>query len=152
MRIARFAIVGALALAGCQTDAPTASGSPEITVTGARPEQVKPLLLNSALNRGMKLRSDTTYQLTFERPWGGAVQSALVGALISTNAGNVTERLSFSIAEANGGTRVVLDRYMVKVGSFGREDVTLANGPAPGLEPVQATLDQMAPSMQPNHR
>lgn len=151
MRRAAILALAAI-LANCQTDAPTASGSPEITVPGARPEQIKPLLLNSALNMGMKLRNDTPYQLTFERPWGGAVQSAVVGALLSTNAAGATERLSFSITETGGGTRIVLDRYMVKVGSFGREDATLANGPAPGLEPVQATLDRMAHSLQPDRR
>jgi hypothetical protein len=56
--------------------------------------------------------------------------------------------MTFSFAQVPAGTRVVLDRYMVRTGSFGREEVSLANGPAPGLEPVQTTLDQMAGSLQ----
>jgi hypothetical protein len=102
-----------------------------------------------ALNRGLKMRGDTAYQVTFERPWGNQVGAAIVGALISTDASSVVERLTFSIAEAGNGTRIVLDRYMVKVGKFGREDVSLANGPAPGLDRLQATLDEMAPSLTP---
>lgn len=138
----------AMTLAGCQTDSspPTASGSPEITVTGAKPEQVKPRLVNAAMNRGLKLKNDTAYQITFERPWGGAAGSAIVGALISTDAGPVVERLTFSIADTGDGTRVVLDRYMVKSGRFGREDVSPANNGL-GLDPLQTVLDGIAPSL-----
>lgn len=143
-----LAAIAALTLTGCQTNgSPTASGSPEITVSG-RPEQVKPAIVNAAMNRGMKLKGDTLYQATFERPWGSTVGSIVVGALISTDAGAVVERMTFSFAQVPAGTRVVLDRYMVRTGSFGREEVSLANGPAPGLEPVQTTLDQMAGSLQ----
>lgn len=147
MRLA-LATIAALALVGCQTNAnPTASGSPEITIAG-RPEQVKPAIVNAALNRGMKLKGDTAYQATFERPWGNTVGAAVVGALISSDASPAVERMTFSFTEVPAGTRVVLDRYMVKTGSFGREQVSLANGPAPGLEPVQTTLDQISSSLQ----
>lgn len=145
------AILLCAALAGCQTEAPTASGSPEITVSG-RPEQVKPAVVNAALNRGMKMKGDTAYQATFERPWGGTVGSHLVGTMLSSDMSPAVERMTFSFADTGSGTRVVLDRYMVRAGAYGKEQITLANGAAPGLEPVQATLDQIAAALPPARR
>ncbi len=139
-RVAMVAVC--LALAGCQTETASPSGSPEVTLRGVKPAQVKPQIVNAALNSGLKLRGDSDYQLTFERPWGGVVGSVAVGALLSTNAAPAVERLAFSIADTGTGTRVVLDRYMVKVGSFGREDVNPANNGL-GLEPLQTTLDKV---------
>lgn len=146
MRVILGSALAALLLAGCQTDAATPSGSPEITVSG-RPDQVKPAVVNAALNRGMKMRGDTAYTATFERPWGGTAGSHLVGTMLSSDLSPAIERMTFSFAEAGSGTRVVLDRYMVRAGRYGKEQITLANGAAPGLEPVQATLDQIAASL-----
>jgi hypothetical protein len=147
MRVFGVAIA-ALMLAGCQTDQrPTASGSPEITIAGAKSDQVKPLIVNAGMNRGMKLKNDTPYQITFEQPWGGSVASA---ALADAMVGASLERLTFSVAESGTGTRVVLDRYMVRA-RYGREEVSPANNGL-GTESLQAILDSMAPSLQPARR
>ncbi len=148
MRIAAIAALAALSLAGCQTDTrPSASGSPEVTITGARPEQVKPLIVNAGLNRGFKLKNDTPYQITFEQPWGGSLVSQAVGdAMIGAS----LERLTFSVAEISGSTRVVLDRYMVRQ-RYGREEVSPANTYL-GTESLQGILDSMTPSLQPVRR
>jgi len=138
-----------LSLTGCQTDAPaTASGSPEVTISGVTPEQVKPQIVSGALNRGLKLKSDSAYQLTFERPWGGQVGAALVGTLVSTDGSAAVERLTFSIADVGGSTRIVAERYMVKIGSFGREVVNPANNGL-GLEPLQSVLESVTASVRP---
>jgi hypothetical protein len=145
MRILGMLLLSA-SLAGCQTAGqPTASGSPETTIAGARPEQVKPLLVNAAMNRGLKLKTDTAYSITFERPWGGSLASqALADAMV----GVTVERLTFSVAETpDGGTRVVVDRYSVKQ-RYGREEASPANNGL-GAENLQAMLDQMAPSLSP---
>lgn len=132
-----------LMLGACQTDtAATASGRPEVTIKRLKPEQVKPQLVNAMLNDGGRLKGDSPYLVTFERPWGNAAGAALVGALLSADASSAVERLSFSIADAGDGTRIVVDRYMVKVGSFGREDVNPANNGL-GLEPLQSVLDRV---------
>ncbi len=136
-----FAVALAVGLSACQTDTPTASGSPEVTLRGLKPQQVKPQVVTAALNNGLRLTGDTEYQLTFERPWGGLVGQAIVGPLISANS-KVSERLTFAMADVGGGTRVVADRYMVKVGAFGREEANPANM-APGLEPLQTTLEKV---------
>ncbi|WP_298876821.1 hypothetical protein [uncultured Bradyrhizobium sp.] len=130
-------------LAGCQTDSATPSGRPEVTIRNMKPEQVKPQLINAMINEGGRLRNDSTYLVTFERPWGNAAGAALVGALVSTYGASAVERLSFSIADAGNGTRIVVDRYMVTVGYFGREDASPANNGL-GLEPLQQVLDRVA--------
>ncbi len=107
------------------------------------PDQAKPKLVNAMLNDGRRLKSETPYQVVFEKPWGNVVGAAVVGALVSTDASSAVERLSLYIAEVDGVTRIVADRYMVKVGAFGREDVNPANNGL-GLEPLQQVLDRAA--------
>ena len=136
------AIFCGLLLTGCQTETATPSGRPEFTIAKLKPEQVKPQLVNAMLNDGGRLKSDTPYLVVFERPWGNVVGAAVVGALISTDASSAVERLSFSITNSGDGTRIVADRYMVRVGTFGREDVTPANNGL-GLEPLQSVLDRV---------
>jgi hypothetical protein len=128
-------------LAGCQTDSSASSGHLEVTIQNMMPEQVKPQLVNAMINEGGRLRNDSTYLVTFERPRGDAASAALIGALVSTEGVSAIERLAFSIAEARNGTRIVVDRYMVTVGSFGREDIRPAN--SFGLEPLQHVLDRV---------
>jgi hypothetical protein len=142
------AIIGfSLLLTGCQTDGPpTASGSPEITIAGARPEQVKPRIVSAMMNSGVRLKSDSAYLLVFERKWGNAIASSIIGVVRNSDGSDTMENLNFSIADVGTGTRVVLDRYMVKIGGFGRESTTQANN-AIGLDSLQATLDQMAPAL-----
>jgi hypothetical protein len=150
MRILGIVALGAaLALAGCQTEgAGTASGSPEITIPGARPDQVKPRIVGAMMNSGARLKSDSDYLMVFERKWGNAVASATVGILLNSDGSDTMEQLHFSIADTGSGTRVVLDRYMTKVGAFGRESksTTPANN-AIGLDSLQGTLDAMAPTL-----
>ena len=124
----KFALVIACAvLTGCQTESATPSGRHEVTIQSMNPDQAKPKLVNAMLNDGRRLKSETPYQVVFEKPWGNVVGAAVVGALVSTDASSAVERLSLYIAEVDGGTRIVADRYMVKVGAFGREDVNPAN-------------------------
>lgn len=147
MRRFVLAVSATLILAGCQTATPTASGSPEVTIRGVPPDRAKPQIVNAILNQGLRIRNDTAYQIITERKWGGHAGAALAGALITNDASDVIERLSFSIAEANGGTRVVLDRYMVRYPGTGRESVTPANGTV-YLDNLQATLDAIAATVR----
>jgi hypothetical protein len=57
-----------------------------------------------------------------------------------------TERLVFSMSDGGSGTRVVLDRYMVRTSRGGKEYVTPANY-APDAEKLQDILDSVAPSL-----
>ncbi len=128
-------------LAACQTTtANTPSGRPEITLQGVKPERVKPQIVNAMINQGARLKSDSAYQLTFERPWGQ--HGAVIGALLSADGSGAIERLTFSITDSGGGSRVVLDRSMVLIRGFGREDATPAGPNPPGMEPSQEVLEK----------
>jgi hypothetical protein len=135
-------VIAALFLAGCQTDTPTASGSPEVTIRGVRPDQAKPQLVNAILNKGLRIKSDSPYQIVTERQMGGIGGAAVLGALLTSDASDVIERFSFSIAEAGGGTRIVLDRYMVKYPGTGRESA-IQNNKSIAADNLQATLDSL---------
>src|SRR5437764_9169032 len=98
-----------------QTDtSTTASGSPEIIVSGARPETVKPKIINAVLDLGMTLKNDTPIEVTAERPWKMTPESGVVTLLPDLDGSAVVERRTFSMTDSSGGTRVMLDRYMVR--------------------------------------
>jgi hypothetical protein len=131
-----------LSVAGGLPDGNRRNAERQAAIKRLKPDQVKPQLVNAVINDGGRLKSDSPYLVVFERPWGNAVGAVVVGALLSADASGAVERLSFSIADTGDGTRVVADRYMVKVGSFGREDVNPANNGL-GLEPLQSVLDRV---------
>lgn len=134
-------------LPGCQTDTPTAaSGSPEIMVKGVRAEAVKPMIIAAALNQGMTLKSHTPIEVTVERPWEITAAKGITAPLVDLDGTSRTERLTFSMADSGSGTRIVLDRYMVRTSRPGKEYVSPAND-APGLEKLQTILDAVAPSL-----
>lgn len=146
MRILLVLCCSAL-LVGCQTEgAGKASGSPEITVSGSKPEQVKARIVGAMMNSGARLKSDSAYLLVFERKWGNLLAASTIGVLRNSDGSDTMEQLHFSIADTGAGTRVVVDRYMTKVGAFGRESTTPANN-ALGLDSLQGMLDQMAPAL-----
>jgi len=120
-------------LGGCQMGSqPTASGSPEITVQQQKPDQVRLKLVNLLLSQGRRLniRGNSSYQVEFERK----------------RAGDVIERLSFSMAEIGTGTRIVVDRYIVRYSLSGRESTDPANN-VPSLDDLQTMLDNMLPAL-----
>jgi hypothetical protein len=142
------AMLFGLVLNGCQTDTmTTASGSPEVTVRGTRPETVKPKIINAAQDLGMTLKHETPIEVTLERPWQVNAGPNVVASLASLDGSSQLERFTFSVADSGGGTRIVLDRYMVRVSRQGKEYVSLAND-APGAEKLQGILDSVAPSLE----
>jgi hypothetical protein len=137
----------AFALPGCQTDtSTTASGSPEIIVNGARPESVKPKIINAVLDLGMTLKNDTPIEVTVERPWKVTPEPGVITSFAELDGPAIVERLTFSLTDSSGGTRVTLDRYIVRTSRLGKEYVKPANN-APGVEKLQAILDAVAPSL-----
>jgi hypothetical protein len=132
------------ALQSCQTDtSTTASGSPEIIVRGARPEAVKPRIIDAAFGLGLTLKNDTAIEVTMERPWETKARGDLLPPLANLEGASV-ERLVFSMTDSGSGTRVVLDRYLVRTSRVGREFVTPANF-VPDAEKLQDILDSVEP-------
>ena len=100
-----LALAAALALGGCMTTAVnTPSGSPEATVRGAKPDKVRTAIMNAALNRGLRMKSDSANMLVFERP----TTNVAADILLSTRAGgSPADRMRFTLVEIPEGTRVV---------------------------------------------
>lgn len=121
----KFAVAAILMplMASCASSPPpqTASGRPEVTIHGWRPDQAKSALVNAALNRHMLIKSDSPYQLVVERP----TQNIAASVLLSTPAhGPPVERYSFAIAEVSGGTRIVADATFVSNAGTAFENAT----------------------------
>ena len=94
----------------------------------------------------MTPKNDTPIEVTAERPWKMTPESGVVTLLPDLDGSAVVERRTFSMTDSSGGTRVMLDRYMVRTSRLGKEYVKPANN-APGLEKLQAMLDSVAPSL-----
>ena len=50
-------------------------------MSGARPETVKPKIINALLDLGMTLKNDTPIEVTAERPWKIAPEPGLITLL-----------------------------------------------------------------------
>lgn len=113
-----LALAATLGLAGCQTaQMDTASGGPEVTIRGARPDQIKPAIVSAMLNTRLRIKSDTQYSLVFEKQ----DDSVMMAALFGTGYGPPVHRVSFAIAEVPGGTRVVADSVIISNAGSGYE-------------------------------
>lgn len=136
-----FLLLSAFMMAACaNTEHRTPSGSPEVTILGVRPEQVKPALVNLALNKRLRIKSDSPYLLVVEKETQNIAASILLASRYDTS---VIERTSFSVAEVPGGTRVVADStFITNSGSaFERPSIGRAALNTPEL---QAFLDELA--------
>lgn len=146
---AKFAAIclSFIGLTACQTVKPpaTASGRPEVTIPGASAAQVKPLLLSKTIDKGYRIIKDDAYSLTFEKP----TDNMAAAILLSTNAGGPpTQRVTFTIAELGGATRVVADMAFVSNAGMAFERRTDVSSGAAAPQ-VQAFLDEVAAQATP---
>ena len=136
-----------IGLTACQTVKPpaTASGRPEVTISGVTPAQVKPVLVNKTIDKGYRIVKDDAYSLTFEKPSDSFAANVFLG----TRAGGPpVQRVSFTIAEVGGATRVVADAALVSNAGMAFEQRTDVSSGA--LAPqVQGFLDEVAAQAAP---
>lgn len=142
--LAALAAVVAAGLAGCQTAVDTASGSPEVTIPGIRPDQVKPVIVGQMLNTRLRIKTDTQYSLVFEKP----EENIGMNVLFATGFGPPVHRVNFAIAEVPGGTRIVADSSTISNSGTAFERKTgwyVEFGP----ERLQAMLNNIESSVAP---
>jgi hypothetical protein len=146
--LAIFGLGIGLLAGGCMTagsGAPqTASGSPEVTMRGVAPDRAKAALMNAVLNRGLRVKSDTTYSLVVEQP----TRNTAASILNTTNSGVApVERVSFAITPIAGGTRIVADSsFVTKPGTAFEENTPNSAWKAYGPAELQALLSEAAAS------
>lgn len=145
MRIlAIFGLGLGLLAGGCMTSgsAPTASGSPEVTMR-APPDRAKAALMNVVLNRGLRVKSDSAYSLIVEQE----TKSTAARVLTATDSSTPVERVSFNIAPVAGGTRIVADSsYVTKPGTAFEQQVPNSAWKVFGPAQLQSLLDEAAAS------
>lgn len=136
-------VAGLPLLAACQTAKPpaTASGRPEVTITGnVDPARVKALLLTKMIDRGFRLVKDDPFSLTMDKTSDSFGAQLLLG----TPAGDPpVARVTYTIAPIGDTVRVVADMAVVQNAGMAFEkriDVS-QSGESPK---VQGYLDQVA--------
>lgn len=105
-------LAAAIALATAVTISAPAiaqSGRAEITIP-AQINLVKPQLINEMLNRGYYIQADTPYLITFDKVSDNFGANLLFG----TRGGGVPHaRVTYSMAEINGQTRIMADAALI---------------------------------------
>lgn len=101
------------ALAACQSTAArtsTASGRPEVTISGKPLPAIKGALLSRMLDNGYRVTRDDASTLTVEKEASGV----LAPLLLSTPAGGSPNvRIVYTFAEIGWATRVVADMAII---------------------------------------
>ena len=136
-------------LVGGLTQTPqTASGSPEIVVRGAKPDRVKAALVNAALNRHLRMKSDSANMVVFERETTNIAASVLLSTRMS---GAPVDRMSFTLVDVPEGTRVVaFGGFVSNAGTGFEQGNTGASAPAfnDELNSILAEISASAPPQQ----
>jgi hypothetical protein len=121
--------------------AQTPSRSPEVTVKAA-PDRAKVALMNAVLNRGLRVKSDSTFSLVVEQETRSGVGQVLSAG---SGAAKPVERVSFAITAVAGGTRIVADSsYVIKPGTAFEENTPNSAWKVFGPAELQALLNEVA--------
>lgn len=120
------------------------SGRAEISIP-ATANAIKPQLINEMLNKGYSVMADTPYMITFDRVADNLGAMFLFGTRYG---GAPHARISFTMAEINGSTRIVADAALI--GNAGtaferRNDMNSGNE----REEVQQLLNTVASRVMP---
>ncbi len=94
-------------LVGCVTPPQrlsTPTGKPEVTIQGAKVEEVKNALTTVAMDWGYTVKSVTDYLAVYEKANTNALSNALLGSRYD---GQTFYRLSYSLADVGNAVRVV---------------------------------------------
>lgn len=131
-----------LSLVACQTVKPpaTASGRPEVSIAGAKPEQVKALLVSKMLDKGYRLAKDDSFNVTFEKVSDNLAANILFGTRAG---GNPVVRVNYTIADLSGSVRVVADLAIISNAGMAFENRTDVSAGAEAPK-VQAFLETVA--------
>ncbi len=135
-----------LGLVGCAAPVKhlTPSGKPEVTIQGTTPSKVGAYLTNEMLNLGYNITKQSDFLLSFDRPVDNAFAAAMLGSKYDSTP---NARVSYTMAEVSGATRVVADlRFVTNPGSaFERFTDAYHNADS---KKFQGLLDQAKANLQ----
>src|ERR1700736_4439926 len=91
---------------GCAAQGPplkTASGRPEVFISGVSPQKVRAAIIDRGMAGGWTLERETENSIAFIKQVDNVMASVLLG---STYDPNVMDRVRFTTIALNGGTKV----------------------------------------------
>lgn len=112
MRVIFALLFLAFGVAGCVTTVEhnTASGRPEVTVK-APPDAVKSVVIGVLMNLGYTIRTDSQFQVVFERDPNNVLASVLLGSQYDSR---ILVRISVAFMQSGQTTRVIADFNLVR--------------------------------------
>jgi hypothetical protein len=98
-------VLFALLIAGCATGPPltTASGHPEVTISGVAAQKVQGAVIERGMSKGWILERQTENAITFLRPTNNALASILLASNYDTN---VKERIRYTTVSVGGAVKL----------------------------------------------
>ena len=144
-RIWRVVLLGAAATA-CATAQPrlsTPSGRPEITIAGATRQAVANYIADSAAAKGFTIVEMTDSRVRMENQ-GGMREALLIGSSFNTTP---VYRYTYTLLDAAGGVRVLLDSKLVTIPPSVFETPTNFAQGRPAKE-LQSSLERMRESFE----
>lgn len=135
MRVFWIAFGAMLALAGCQTTMPTASGKPEILVAAVA-QDAKAAIVGTYVNLGASLLKDTDFQVVLQEAGMSPAAKALFGP-------GMDYRMTFTFLAQGDKTRIVGEGALITRSGTAFEQSLPTNANAPG-ERMQFVLQQIA--------
>lgn len=135
-------------LASCATVPPmqTASGRPEVTITGVDKKQIINTIANDFVNAGCQIRSMNDFSIVVGRESQNLAANLLLGSKYDPT---VEERTSFQLLDTQGGVRVLGNiSFITNPGSAFEKPVDLSTGKG-GTE-VQGYLERLRASFAGN--
>ena len=124
----------------------TASGRPEVTITNATPEKIKPVLVSEMANAGYRISKDTPYELAFDKPVQNLAMAALLGSRYDSQP---NARITYTFAQIGKDTRVIGDVAVITNPGSAFERRTELNNGVDAYD-LQTGLQRLSAAMNPN--
>jgi hypothetical protein len=138
----KIGILFLLWFSACANQGPpiqTASGRPEVFISGVPPQRVRATIIDRAVGRGWTLERETDNGIAFTKPTDNMMASILLG---STYDPNVIDRVRFTTVAMNGGTKIYVSEEFVTNHGSAFEKVTPLQNNANSRN-LQAMLERL---------
>lgn len=124
---------------------PTASGRPEVTISGVTCKQVSDRIVNNLLNNGATIKTATESMVVAEKRTKSEAARLFYGSQYDTEP---MERAIFNVVGQDDSVRVVVTMQCVTNPGSAFERITELNAGATWGHKAQAALDSMKTNME----
>lgn len=156
MKAIYTAVAATVVLCSCATTPQVPYRVPQITIVGAKSEQVKLPIIQACISGGGSIEVSTEHQVICAKPMDDSFGSLMYRALATPQySTNPVGRARYTISETGGSVFVTVDTYLQHENAFGQTSTTpIRNGNLAAqaqamLERIKASIES-APSVTPS--